>query len=85
VYRLVQDALTAAISDRPVAARISSGADELRVDLQLELDDDSPLTAARAWVSVLHGSLVVERSRGGAQLLARLPMRHEPVPLSTAA
>jgi len=73
-YRLVQDALGAARSGSPVELTVRATDRELDLGLRLELDDETRLAAAHAWVAVLHGSLTFERVDGTTRLRARLPL-----------
>jgi signal transduction histidine kinase len=73
-YRLVQDALGAARPLSPVQLIVRATDLGLDLDLTLELDDETRLAAAHAWVAVLHGSLTVAPSKGMTRLRAHLPL-----------
>jgi signal transduction histidine kinase len=76
VYRLVQDALAAARPAGPVLLVVRATDGGLDLDVTLDLDDETPLAAAHAWVAVLHGSLALEPSSSGTtRLRAHLPLQ----------
>jgi signal transduction histidine kinase len=73
-YRLVQEALAASRPDSAVNLHVRSNDGELVLDLDLELEDETRLAAANAWVAVLNGSLSVESSGARKRMYARLPL-----------
>jgi signal transduction histidine kinase len=75
VYRLVEHAVSAAAAGARV--RLQGHDDELDVTIDAELTGSEPVTAARARVALLGGTLAIQvQPENRTRLLARLPMRH---------